>query len=386
MAVHAITREGYVIVVEGYMDAISVSSAGIKNVVASLGTAFTEEQAKILIRYTRKIYFCYDSDEAGQRATLRALPIVTENGAKAQVITMPDGKDPDEYIKNHGVDAFKQLIKNSKSEVDYRLEYFMKSINHATVEGKAEIVKQILPILASLSDEPVRQSEYCRRVAAAIIVNEEALREELKQYLKKGKNYKFEIQNSKIISSQQSEQKTKSVEQSTQSKSDDVNFANTKSKAIWTAGRFILKLAWQNNDTIDYALSIVPKEAFPNLHQEIIDYIKDSMDKDEAVSDVKAAQMLSPEALKELSKLQMENELDTNVFMDGYTDSLYTLKERWLKANYDNVMRKAMKISKEKANHLNDEKFNELIKESHVLRKQVIEYTNKIRNKAKNLT
>ena len=96
--------------------------------------------------------------------------------------------------------------------------------------------------------------------------------------------------------------------------------------------------------------------------------------------------MLSPEALKELSKLQMENELDTNVFMDGYTDSLYTLKERWLKANYDNVMRKAMKISKEKANHLNDEKFNELIKESHVLRKQVIEYTNKIRNKAKNLT
>ena len=95
----AISKAGYAIVVEGYMDAISVFSAGVRNVVASLGTAFTAEHCKLIMRYAPAIYFCYDSDEAGQKATIRALSIVRDSGATVRVIVVPDGKDPDEFIR-----------------------------------------------------------------------------------------------------------------------------------------------------------------------------------------------------------------------------------------------------------------------------------------------
>ena len=88
------------------MDAISLFSAGIKNVVATLGTAFTPEHAKLILRYARKIIFCYDSDEAGQRATVRALPIVQQAGADVFVIKIPDGKDPDEFLISNPPEKF----------------------------------------------------------------------------------------------------------------------------------------------------------------------------------------------------------------------------------------------------------------------------------------
>ena len=102
------------------MDAISVFDGGVKNVVASLGTSFTAEHCKKLLRYCKRFFFCYDSDEAGQNATIRALSIVRDSGAEVRVIVVPDGKDPDEFIRKHGADAFRALTEKALSIPDYR--------------------------------------------------------------------------------------------------------------------------------------------------------------------------------------------------------------------------------------------------------------------------
>ena len=146
------------------MDAISVFGAGVRNVVASLGTAFTVEHCQKLLRYAPNIYFCYDSDEAGQKATIRALSIVRDTGAVVRVIVVPDGKDPDEYIRKHGADAFRALVKEALPLVEYRLQYVLKHVNYDTLDGKVRALHEMLPVLAGIRETAVR-SEYEKKLA-----------------------------------------------------------------------------------------------------------------------------------------------------------------------------------------------------------------------------
>ena len=140
----SISSAGFAIVVEGYMDAISLVAAGVKNVVATLGTAFTPEHAKLILRYARKIIFCYDSDEAGQRATMRALPIVQAVGAEVFIVKVPEGKDPDEFVRNRGKTAFDALIKNALSLIDYQIDYVLAHVDTSTAPGKIRALQEIL--------------------------------------------------------------------------------------------------------------------------------------------------------------------------------------------------------------------------------------------------
>ena len=110
-----------IIIVEGYMDCISLHQCGITNSVASLGTALTEKQSRLLKRYVDKVIIAYDADVAGQMATLRGLDILREAGLEVAVLNIPMGKDPDEFIRANGKDAFLTLIKNSESLMDYKL-------------------------------------------------------------------------------------------------------------------------------------------------------------------------------------------------------------------------------------------------------------------------
>lgn len=176
-----IKEAGFAIVVEGYMDAISVFGAGVQNVVASLGTAFTSEHAKKLMRYAKDIYFCYDSDEAGQQATMRALSLAArETGASFRVITVPDGKDPDEFIKKHGSEAFQALIREAKPLSDFQMDYVLKHVRYDTLEGKGRALRELLPVLSSLSG--LVRGEYVKRAAQALMVDEGLVRSELAAY------------------------------------------------------------------------------------------------------------------------------------------------------------------------------------------------------------
>ncbi|WDC85848.1 DNA primase [Caloramator sp. mosi_1] len=146
-----------IIVVEGYMDCIKLHQYGLNNVVASLGTALTIEHAKLLKRYTNNIYICYDADAAGQAATLRGIEILESMGLNVKVIIVPSGKDPDEFVKNYGIDAFKKLIENALFITDYRLLKAKEGKNIKNQFDKVKYVNEAIDIISKLRDDVLIQ-------------------------------------------------------------------------------------------------------------------------------------------------------------------------------------------------------------------------------------
>lgn len=192
---HKIIKEcGQAIVVEGYMDVITAHAFGIKNVVASLGTAFSPEQGNLILRLSRdhaiEIVFAYDSDAAGQNATLRALGILRNMGANVRVILIPDGKDPDAFIRKHGAEAFKVLIKDAVDFLEYQIKQAFDTTDHSNLEGKVAVVSKIVPILGA-ANNAVEVNAHIARISQALAIDESAIRSEVRKFLfqtKKDKN------------------------------------------------------------------------------------------------------------------------------------------------------------------------------------------------------
>ena len=141
-----------IILVEGNMDVISLHQAGFENTVAALGTSFTESQAKLLSRYTKEIVLTLDADSAGQKAAARAGEILKNTGINVRVITIPDGKDPDEYIKKYGSERFDALLEGAVSEIEYKLLTAVGDIDVTGDDGKLKYLAKAAEILADTSD------------------------------------------------------------------------------------------------------------------------------------------------------------------------------------------------------------------------------------------
>lgn len=166
-------RSGSLLLMEGYMDVISLHQAGITNAVASLGTAFTDEQARLIKRYTGKVVLCYDSDEAGKKATIRAGEILTHHNIKARVLTVTDGKDPDEFVRKKGGDMFRVLIERAKPLIEYRIDEIQKEYNagddeneliFADTESRIGFTEAAAAVLAEVKN-PVEFEIYTSRVS-----------------------------------------------------------------------------------------------------------------------------------------------------------------------------------------------------------------------------
>lgn len=141
------------ILVEGNMDVISLHQAGFNNTVAALGTAFTIEQAKLMSRYTKEVVITFDSDLAGQNAVKKVLSIFKDSGMSIKVAEIPDGKDPDEFIKKNSPEKFKSLIDNAESDIEYKLRIALNGHNINTDDGKLSYIKSAASILADTGDD-----------------------------------------------------------------------------------------------------------------------------------------------------------------------------------------------------------------------------------------
>lgn len=176
----------YIIVVEGYMDCISLHQYGITNTVASLGTALTLDQAKLLKRYCKNIYICYDSDAAGQTATLRGLNILAQAGCDIKIISIPSGKDPDEFIKNFGVNEFKKLIDNALPVSEYRIQMAKNGKNLKDAKQKSIFVTESAKILSDLENE-IEIQAYASKIYDETGIDVKIILDEVKK-IKKAKN------------------------------------------------------------------------------------------------------------------------------------------------------------------------------------------------------
>ena len=172
-----IAKAGTAIIVEGYMDAISLYQNGVRNVAASLGTALTDNQAKLINRYTKNVVLSYDADAAGQKAALRGIEVLRNEGCKVKVLHVTDGKDPDEYIKKNGRDAFDKLVEKAIPYTDYKIEAAKRDIDLGTEEGKIDFIRRITPILSDLT--PVEADIYIKKAARDTGISEKAIKMEI---------------------------------------------------------------------------------------------------------------------------------------------------------------------------------------------------------------
>ncbi|QEK12344.1 DNA primase [Crassaminicella thermophila] len=178
LAKNEVSNKKQIIVVEGYMDVISLYQNGIKNVTASLGTALTKNQANLLKRYADEIVIAYDSDTAGQAATLRGLDILREAGCQVKVVCLSEGKDPDEFVIKKGKDAFLKEVDNALSLIDYKIMLSKKENDLKTIEGRVKFVKSITKILKELKS-PVEVDAYIKKIASESQISIEAIKSEI---------------------------------------------------------------------------------------------------------------------------------------------------------------------------------------------------------------
>jgi DNA primase len=185
-AKEAIRHQNRAIIVEGYLDVIQAHQAGFRNTVASLGTALTKEQAKMIKRFAGEVVLAYDADTAGQHATIRGMEILKEAGLIVKVLSMPPGEDPDSFIKGKGATEFNKLLDQAFNLTDFKIGLAVKDHDLNTSEGKVDAVRSVFPQIAEL-DSNISREYYLRQLAREIGITETSVFAEFKEWIKKNR-------------------------------------------------------------------------------------------------------------------------------------------------------------------------------------------------------
>ncbi len=179
--------KGQLILVEGYMDVIALHQAGFENTVATLGTALTTEQANIIRKYCDEIVICYDADEAGQKASARAIDILRQTGVKIKVLTVPNGKDPDEFIKSHGENGparFRLLLDKCGNDIEYRLAKLRLKYDLEDTRQKVDFLTEAAKIFAGLEND-IEKDAYIVNLAEELHIDKNAIMNQVAKYVRK---------------------------------------------------------------------------------------------------------------------------------------------------------------------------------------------------------
>jgi DNA primase len=171
-------RQGYFIIVEGYLDAIACHQYGVRNAVATLGTALTEGHLRLMRRFSDKLVLIFDPDPAGVKASLRGFDLFMTSGMKVNVVSLPDGDDPDTFLQKHGHDAFAACLRKSVKFMDFVLEQVLKSGSLASIDDKVQKAEEMLGFIAKIPSG-IERDHYIRKTAEALDLNETVLRQEI---------------------------------------------------------------------------------------------------------------------------------------------------------------------------------------------------------------
>lgn len=176
----SIKKQGHALIVEGYLDFLIPYQAGVQNIIATLGTALTIDQIKLIKRFANTVVTIYDPDEAGETASLRSLDLFLSEDVNVYIAELPKGFDPDGYIRKFGAEEFKRVVKSAKGIFEYKFEKLTKRFNVGTTHGKAATVAEMLPTLAKIQNA-VSKSELIKKLAQKLSVDEDAVKAELKK-------------------------------------------------------------------------------------------------------------------------------------------------------------------------------------------------------------
>ncbi len=243
--------ERTLILCEGYMDVIALNQAGFTNAVATLGTALTQEQALLMKRYADEVIICYDSDDAGQKATARAIGFLRNAGLLIKVITIPEGKDPDEFLRNKGENAhnaFKNVIESSGNDIEYRLGKLKGRYNLEIPEGKVGYLNEVVGILATLDNE-IEQDVYVSKISKEIGVSPDAVKHQLKKAGRKRNR-------------ERSRDEFRAMRTKLSGREDKINSDRYKKPRAAIAEEGILAYLLKNQDKLSDVLSMIDESEF----------------------------------------------------------------------------------------------------------------------------
>lgn len=239
------------ILCEGYMDVIAVNQAGFQNAVATLGTALTSQQASVMKRYADDVIICYDADEAGQKATQRAIGILRRTGLNIRVLTVPDGKDPDEFIRKHGDNggaAFYNLVNGSFNDVEYQLSKVRKKYDLKLADQRVKYVNEAINIIAKIDDD-VERDVYSSKLADETGVHTESISNSLKRV------------RSKIKYSNRKEEFRK-IRTNLSGREDKINLQHKDKPRATIAEEMLLSYMVNHPEVEQYIYSRVPNDSF----------------------------------------------------------------------------------------------------------------------------
>ena len=239
------------ILAEGYMDVIALHQAGFPNTIATLGTALTVEQSRLLARYTGEVFLCYDSDEAGQKASSRAIPLLRDAGLTVRVLNLSAGKDPDEFIRSHGEQGsarFRQLMESSGNDVEYRLQKLRGRFNLQTSDGKVAYLTGAAELLATL-DSRMEQEIYAGRLAEEIGIERSSILMQVEKNTKKKKKEK-------------DRKEFRAFQQQTAGIRDTVNPEKSRHLRAANAEEALIVYLFQHPDAVQALSELIPPEKF----------------------------------------------------------------------------------------------------------------------------
>ncbi|QUH21007.1 DNA primase [Alkaliphilus sp. B6464] len=250
------------ILVEGYMDVIALHQAGFKNVVASLGTSLTKYHGQLLKKYCDEVIICFDGDTAGIKATMRSVDILNEVECQFRIMTLPEGKDPDDFIKFYGNEAFKEQINNAISLIDYKILLAKNKYSSNTIEDKVKLAKRIAVIIRDIKS-PIEKEAYIEKAANETGISKEAIKLEV---LGKSKNISMNRNNVKYSSNYKRDNKYIEI----------IPLVEQKGHII--AEKQLIKFMLTDNKLIQHILNSISVEDFSVWsHQEIVAYLADNV-------------------------------------------------------------------------------------------------------------
>ncbi len=237
------------ILCEGYMDAIALHQAGFDTAVAPLGTAFTPEQAKLLSNYAEELVLCYDSDEAGQKATRRAIGILASESMKVSILTVQGAKDPDEFIKKYGAERFELLVEGSKSALDFQIQQLRSRNDVASPEGRIAFLQEFVRLMAA-TPNPIQRDVYISKVCRELEVDKQAVVLQLEAALKRKRSgeQKKEARDLKVFTDRDPRGKP--------------DFERQRSPKAALAGERLIAYLMKNPDQVSRVVTSVREEQF----------------------------------------------------------------------------------------------------------------------------
>ena len=272
------TCQESLILCEGYMDVIAMHAAGFTNAVATLGTAITAEQARIISRYTKKVIISYDSDEAGQKAAMRAVKLLSEVGLDVVILKIPGAKDPDEFIKNLGADKFRQVLNESKGRFEYSMDNVLAKYNITVSAERVKALNELEKIISEIYSAAERDI-HIQTVSKALGVDAKSIKTDVERIISKNiKEYK--------------QKESKKMQQDSLGYSDKVNTDFIKAPAVAKNEEAVLGLLLlypEHRKTVFEGERLTADDFFTDFNKKVFSYIESSYYRDDSMLDMNDA-------------------------------------------------------------------------------------------------